>query len=74
MSQKGGAVNMRVPIQFLMQKESAIKYLDMDEMTFERFIIPMVARLKFGTRTFFLTDQLEEAVISLAEMSITEEE
>lgn len=73
MSQKGGAVYMRVPNKFLMRRENAIAHLDMDEITFQRFIVPMVASLKFVDETYFLSEQIEEAVMLLAEMSIEDE-
>jgi len=57
-------------LPFLMHRDTAMGYLDMDEFTFERFIVPMVTRLKFGSETYFLTEQLEVAVYQLVESSI----
>lgn len=57
-------------LPFLMHRDTAMGYLDMDEFTFERFIVPMVTRLKFGSDTYFLTEQLEVAVYQLVESSI----
>tara|TARA_B110000208_G_scaffold166115_1_gene204783 strand:+ start:265 stop:558 length:294 start_codon:yes stop_codon:yes gene_type:complete len=50
---------------FLMHRDTAMSYLDMDEFTFELFIIPSVTRLRFGSQVYFLTEQLEMAVLSL---------
>tara|TARA_R110000868_G_scaffold361181_1_gene623187 strand:- start:694 stop:894 length:201 start_codon:yes stop_codon:yes gene_type:complete len=50
---------------FLMHRDTAMSYLDMDEFTFELFIIPSVIRLRFGSQVYFLTEQLEMAVLSL---------
>lgn len=60
--------NMRIfemTIPFLMHKDTAISYLDMDEVTFEGYIIPRVTRLKFGNQSYFLTEQLEMCVLCL---------
>ncbi len=48
-----------------MHRDTAMSYLDMDEFTFELFIIPSVIRLRFGSQVYFLTEQLEMAVLSL---------
>ena len=52
-------------LPFLMHRDTAMGYLDMDEFTFELFIIPSVIRLRFGSQVYFLTEQLEMAVLSL---------
>ena len=62
-----GIFEMAIP--FLMHRDTAIGYLDMDELTFERFMVPVVTRLKFGGETYFLTEQLEMAVYMLVESS-----
>lgn len=58
---------------FLMHRDTAIEYMDMDEVTFERFLVPMVTRLKFGGDTYFLTEQLEVAVLRLVTASLEDE-
>lgn len=59
---------------FLMHRETAMAYLDMDEFTFERFIVPAVTRLRFGAEVYFMADQLEMAVMTLIDMSVGEEQ
>tara|TARA_E500000331_G_C17045231_1_gene621462 strand:- start:79 stop:267 length:189 start_codon:yes stop_codon:yes gene_type:complete len=52
-----------------MSKQSAISYLDMDEVTFERFIHPLLTCLRFeGTQTFYLSEQVEDAVFKLIDL------
>ena len=58
---------------FLMHRDTAMSYLDMDEFTFEKFIGPVVTRLKFGGETYYLTDQLETGLMSLVEQSEEDE-
>tara|TARA_B110000902_G_scaffold39833_1_gene42747 strand:+ start:191 stop:457 length:267 start_codon:yes stop_codon:yes gene_type:complete len=55
---------------FLMHRETAMGYLDMDEFTFEKFVVPAVTKLRFGSEVYFLTDQLESGVLSLIEGSM----
>lgn len=74
----GGAVFVRVGgkkymKQFLMHHVTACNYLDMDEVTFEGFIIPLVTVLKFGEQSYFITSELEDAVGSLMAKGIAYE-
>jgi hypothetical protein len=41
----------------------------MDEFTFEAYIVPMVASLRFGEQLYYLTEQIESALYSLIEAS-----
>lgn len=54
---------------FLMHRDTAMNYLDMDEFTFELFVIPSATRLRFGSQVYFLTEQLEVAVLSLIDIA-----
>tara|TARA_R110002153_G_scaffold41563_4_gene118530 strand:- start:782 stop:976 length:195 start_codon:yes stop_codon:yes gene_type:complete len=58
---------------FLMHRDTAISYLDMDEVTFERFIVPAVTKLRFGSEVYFLSEQLEVGVLALIEGSFEDE-
>jgi len=54
---------------FLLSKQSAISYLDMDEVTFERFIHPLLTCLRFeGQQTFYLSEQVEDAIFTLIDL------
>jgi hypothetical protein len=44
----------------------------MDEFTFEAYIVPMVTSLRFGDQLYYLTDQVQEAVYTLIEVSQSE--
>ena len=55
--------------QLLMHRVTALNHLDMDEFTFEAYIVPMVASLRFGDELYYLTDQVQEAVYTLIETS-----
>jgi len=54
---------------FLMTRKTAISHLDMDELTFERFIVPAVTRIKFGAEVYFISDEIEVAVMDLVDDS-----
>jgi len=64
---------MRVPRQkmnqMLMHRVTALNHLDMDEFTFEAYIVPIVTTLRFGDQLYYLTDQVQEAVYTLIETS-----
>jgi hypothetical protein len=55
--------------QILMHRVTACNFLDMDEFTFEAYIVPMVASLRFGEQLYYLTEQIESALYSLIEAS-----
>ena len=55
--------------QLLMHRVTALNYLDMDEVTFEAFILPHITSLRFGTQAYYLTEQLTDAVYTLIELS-----
>ena len=55
--------------QILMHKVTACNYLDMDEITFEAYIVPIVTSLRFGEHLYYLSSQVEEAVYTLIESS-----
>ena len=55
---------------FLMHRETAMSHLDMDEITFEKFVVPVVTKLRFGAEIYYLADQLESGVLSLIDGSI----
>jgi hypothetical protein len=55
--------------QILMHRVTACNFLDMDEFTFEAYIVPMVASLRFGEQLYYLTEQIENALYSLIEAS-----
>ena len=59
--------------QLLMHRVTACNYLDMDEFTFEAYIVPMVTSLRFGEQLYYLSSQVEEAVYTLIEASAGEE-
>jgi hypothetical protein len=64
---------MRVPRQkmkqILMHRVTACNFVDMDEFTFEAYIVPMVTSLRFGEQLYYLTEQIENALYSLIEAS-----
>ena len=53
--------------QLLMHRVTACNYLDMDEFTFEAYIVPIVTSLRFGDQLYYLSAQLEDAVYTLIE-------
>ena len=55
--------------QLLMHRVTACNYLDMDEFTFEAYIVPIVTSLRFGDHLYYLSSQVEEAVYTLIESS-----
>jgi hypothetical protein len=55
--------------QMLMHRVTALNHLDMDEFTFEAYIVPIVTTLRFGDQLYYLTDQVQEAVYTLIETS-----
>jgi hypothetical protein len=55
--------------QLLMHRVTACNYLDMDEFTFEAYIVPIVTSLRFGEQLYYLSSQLEDAVYALIEAS-----
>lgn len=55
--------------QLLMHRVTALNYLDMDEFTFEAYIVPIVTSLRFGEQLYYLSSQLEDAVYTLIEAS-----
>ena len=55
--------------QILMHRVTACNYLDMDEFTFEAYIVPNVTSLRFGDHLYYLSSQVEEAVYALIEAS-----
>ena len=55
--------------QILMHRVTACNFVDMDEFTFEAYIAPMVASLRFGEQLYYLTEQIESALYSLIEAS-----
>lgn len=59
--------------QLLMHRVTACNYLDMDEFTFEAYIVPIVTSLRFGDQLYYLSSQVEEAVYTLIEASTGEE-
>ena len=59
--------------KLLMRRVTALEYLDMDELTFEAFIVPHVTSLRFGGSLYYLADQVEDAVYTLIEVSSDDE-
>ena len=55
--------------QILMHRVTACTFLDMDEHTFEAYIVPMVTSLRFGDELYYLTEQIENGLYSLIEAS-----
>ena len=55
--------------QLLMHRVTACNYLDMDEFTFEAYIVPIVTSLRFGDQLYYLSAQLEDVVYTLIEAS-----
>tara|TARA_R110000744_G_scaffold34681_2_gene80639 strand:+ start:266 stop:472 length:207 start_codon:yes stop_codon:yes gene_type:complete len=55
--------------QILMHRVTACNFVDMDEFTFEAYIVPMVTSLRFGEQLYYLTEQIENALYSLIEAS-----
>ena len=55
--------------QILMHRVTACNFVDMDEFTFEAYIVPMVTSLRFGDQLYYLTEQIENALYSLIEAS-----
>ena len=55
--------------QILMHRVTACNFVDMDEFTFEAYIVPMVTSLRFGEQLYYLTEQIESALYSLIEAS-----
>ena len=55
--------------QLLMHRVTACNYLDMDEFTFEAYIVPIVTSLRFGDQLYYLSPQIEDAVYALIEAS-----
>ena len=51
----------------LLHRYTACNFLDMDEFTFEAYIVPMVTSLRFGEQLYYLTAQIEDALQSLVE-------
>ena len=51
----------------LMHRVTACTFLDMDERTFEAYIVPMVTSLRFGDELYYLTEQIENGLYSLVE-------
>tara|TARA_B110000908_G_scaffold169179_1_gene225725 strand:+ start:849 stop:1040 length:192 start_codon:yes stop_codon:yes gene_type:complete len=52
-----------------MHRVTACNFVDMDEFTFEAYIVPMVTSLRFGEQLYYLTEQIENALYSLIEAS-----
>lgn len=59
--------------QLLMHRVTACNYLDMDEFTFEAYVVPNVTSLRFGDQLYYLSEQVENAVYTLIEGSMDNE-
>jgi|TARA_R110000787_G_scaffold88268_3_gene187514 hypothetical protein len=55
--------------QLLMTYKSAVEYVDMEAEMFDKFIAPHVTVLKFEEKSFYLSDQIDEAIYFLIEES-----
>tara|TARA_B110001450_G_C17159113_1_gene294457 strand:+ start:175 stop:462 length:288 start_codon:yes stop_codon:yes gene_type:complete len=55
--------------QLLMTYKSAVEYVDMEAEMFDKFIAPNVTVLKFDGHSFYLSEQIDEAVFFLIEES-----
>ena len=55
--------------QLLMTYKSAVEYVDMEAEMFDKFIAPNVTVLKFDGHSFYLSEQIDEAVYFLIEES-----
>jgi len=55
--------------QLLMHRVTACDFLDMDEITFDAYIAPLVTALQFEDQMYYLTEDIECALYSLVEAS-----
>lgn len=55
--------------QLLMTYKSAVEYVDMEAEMFDKLIAPNVTVLKFDGHSFYLSEQIDEAVYFLIEES-----
>jgi len=55
--------------QILMHRVAACNFLDMNEFTFDAYIVPMVTSLRLGGELYYLAKQIENGLYSHTEAS-----